>query len=777
MAYVFPFTTTGELNLDWLLGQVAALNQSFTKLEQHNTKWTEEIKKSVHLLQTYNESLMNLMNFFPAGSFSFDLVEYTIADVTIDNVISNLRVAKNLSTQINEAVGADMQRYVDECLAIERRISQLENIGEYVSYAGDQSLTGTQKSVALANIGLTPPNIMFNNMFNLETLKCGQLVKTTTTSTGFKTLNGHAECGTYDLYTGTFTPNANMNERFRFRTGARFFGCNYTYASENNPSTVIYMAQGYYTVSCKVRILNTDFNFPSRIIMTGAVKHGNATDAPSGYNNYCNYTNSQISASYNVYGTATRGETGVDAHVFNENNEAYFKKTFYVPTNGEWSPAFCFQWSNNTLASAYPFGGNVEFSEIQIEVGEEVTEYKPFASGVVIQSNTDTTEIQAQIDTLKQAIWHDQDAMLEDVSQHLKDLDTNGLSDSMLFFTDCHPSDDNGESAWQQRVYSILGIMTKASRSFPANHVFNGGDWLLSTSPDFNKQVGRLSYIYGLGDQMLGSRMRWVLGNHDFNVNDTSQIENVITQSAIGAVFPEPYSYYVIDEEMAPIAYMVYNTSIGSNSTAWWMVQQIKKMADYMISHPRDYIFLPHIFVHTFKLVSHAHVIGEKTLEDQSVVPLYGPEVTLMDGAVYNVSGAIANLAHAYNSKGTFTYQGMSWDFRGIDSKYKVRYILAGHLHKEAVCIYNEDVPVFMAGSFGYMAKSTSSPRPDPHYTEIINTVWPDDGNSSHYFSLVNPMQYQSTQSNHPDNGKWIQECNMELVWLAGTPEWRTIVE
>ena len=777
MAYTFPFTTAGELNLDWVLEQVTQMNNHFANLQSNVDSWTTEIQHTVNLLQDFNSSLINLLNFFPSGSFSFSTHDYTIAGTQITGVISNLTVAKNLEANIDEAVAEQMQTYVDQCQAIYENLKSQDNRGNYISFEAAQYPSGTQKSTALNNIGLTPPNVMYSNMFNLESLKSCEVVKTTSSSSGFHTTNGHATTGTYDLQTYSWEPSETLNPRFRARTKAAFFGSNYTYESESQPSSVNYLAQGYYTVSCKVTILNSEFQFPSQIIMTGAVKHGNAVDAPSGPRNYCDYTNSSLGSSFNVYGTATRGEIGANAHVFNENNEAYFRKTFYVPTNGEWSPAFAFQWTNNALASTYVFPGNVKFSEIQIEIGKDVTDYKPFGSGVIINSNVDTTEIQNEVDTLKQAIWHDQLPMMQQISDHLKNLDTNGLSDSLLFFTDCHPSEANGYDAWQQRVYSILGIMSKAARSFPANLVLNGGDWLLSTETDYNAQIGKLSYIFGLGDEMIGHRLHWVMGNHDFNVNNTAVMDNVIPQSAAGAVFPEPYTFYVIDEPMRPFKYMVFNTSIGANSSAWWMLNQIRSMADYLLAHPGDYVFVPHIFAASSKSLIHSVQIGTVTPEGQDPVPLYGPEVTLKDDALKNVTMAIADLAHAYNSNGIFEYQGYSWNFSGIDPKLKIRYIMAGHLHKEGCGIYRGDVPYYMAGSFGYLTASGSSPRPDPHYTDIINTVFPEDGNSAHYFGLVNPVQWTGTAEYHSteDVGKTIQQCDLILQWLAGAPQWTVV--
>lgn len=736
MPYHFPYTNLHDLDLDWLLNQVKSATDKVTELTaQINTSDANNIgtfKTVFSKLQEYSNILIDYMTYFNIPGQT-PVFTYTTSTLTYQDETYTL-----ISSVTTNPKGTTIGDYAQSI--INQMVEDIQGAAtQYAVRYNVQTLTGTQKLQALVNLGLG--NIVKPyNMFDLST---GWLLALG--GNGWIRRMGYANFANM-VQNGELIPNS---AELGAGAGGRAIACNYSmpYGTPQTPTDgtpQVYLDPGTYTVSCKVRIVDADSPIPSYFNLGGAIWFGSGDNKiPHAYK-----------AATKIHLTANRNENSGRQHV-TVNNIGFLKHTFTVDVGGRWCPVFYFQYSGAATS-------NIAVSEMQLEAGDTVTAYHTFdETFTVISANVPEglDVLRDEVDTLKQNVWHDRYELPAVVSDFIMQKSNNSVGDSLLFFTDTHPDNDD---EWNQHVYQDYGIMAKAKRSFPNDMIVNGGDWLLSETSDYHTQISKMNYVYGLGREMLGDDTVYLMGNHDANNNTSGSSLPTVPVGGFDAIFPGR-TYYVLDKPNSAIKYAIWNTwTTGNAISTPWITAQIEYFARYLLEHSGlEYVFMTHIFVQSTKGIQHTEFEGDPAV--------YTPLVSARDGMTpYNtIMLEAAKIAKAYNTAGTYTFNGNTYNYNGNTGK--VRYILAGHVHHEMYMIY-DGVPVFMAGSFGLNAASGSNPRDAESYTNVINNI--DGADSSHLFHVIGAMQYTvpSTSQNPVDVGKTILERDVVLTWSNGVP-------
>lgn len=755
MPYHFPYTNLHDLDLDWLLNQVKSATDKVTELTARiDTSDSNNIgtfKTLLHKLQEYSNILIAYMNYFNIPDET-PVFTYTTADLTYDDETFTL-----ISSVTTNPEGTTIGDYAQGI--INQMVEDIQGAAtDYALRYNQQTLTGAQRVQVFDNLGLNT-SITPKNMFDLEHCWwCESITATDERPSGFRTLfDGFSGVGTINLADHSLIPSA--NNQLRLQAANRCLISTYASAGQSHtPSN--YLAPGTYTLSLKITCLDPDnYPIPACVVMSGALR----LNGGGGVNGYIDYTDSTTrpSLEYYVYGTSTRGADGADHHVYADNASAYFKKTFTVPQGDPCIPVCAIQFGRITTTQAP--AQMYMFSDIQLEKGNAVTDYSVFGEDFTLNATTnlDLTELDIlrdEMDTIKQDIWYDRDELPVAISDFLRTPAPGAKSDSFIFFTDSHPRADTvGTLTYSQRVWTQYGIIKKAARSMPNKTVFNGGDWMLSQLTDqdgFNTFANKMSFVYGLGKEMLGDKLHFVLGNHDFNNNDTSAITWNIPQGAIDALFPEKNDHYIIETDQ--IVYLIWNTGMSGAYSNTWATDQTAAFSAYMHTHPdKDYVFVQHIFS-----TGHYTYSESETVDDSQV---YTPLTAFDSAGVPALVQQIVNLAKAYNTGGTYG------DYAFTASAHKVRYIMAGHNHYQHYGIY-EGVPVYICPAFGYMNATSSSPRDNPSYIDVINVI-DTSGDAKTMFYLVNPINFDSEHTSIAPTTAPVQERNVVMLnWTNGVP-------
>lgn len=752
MPYQFPYTNLHDLDLDWVLQQINAFGNSIAEMSGKIEVEEENIGKMMNLLGTWNSTVNTVISFFPAGSFSFNTIDVTIGAHTIQGVITNLQVVNGLPVAVHDVVATEMQGYVTACREIYNNMRSLSNIGEFVSYGAVQSLSGVQKTQALSNIGLNPPTLIARNSFDMRAAywiqnrgaggtdsqyPYGYEIKASPT-----TVASH-----YDVNTGEINMWASFNSTSQ---GNRVFvnteWLPYVSGQTNDP--VSYLNKGIYTVSLKIRRKNANVNTPVAFMIGGAVDLRGATG------------NDGVLFGSGRHVKLNKNDDNPSANIWT-NNEGYLSYTFEVPVSGRYIPCVMFMASGASWNSTTP--SDIYISEMMVNVGSSAMNYEEYGQNfdvVAESSNLDVTRLENAVDTLKQNVFDDYDPVPVEISDFLRTPSVGAKTDSYLFFTDSHPRADTVDNlTYEQRVWTQYGIMNKAARSMPNKYIINGGDWMLSQltgQSGFNTYVNKLSYVYGLGKEMLGDKLHFVLGNHDFNNNNSANTTWNIPQSAIDGIFPETNDYYVLKNGQT--TYLVWNTGMSGAYSNSWAYDQVEFFANYMFNHPNEeYVFVQHMFI----------VDSDDAKYSEMVENTYTPYTTF--NVVPPLVAKIVELANAYNRGGQFVATNTYTFTAGLS---KVRYIISGHNHFEKYGLYNT-VPVIVCPNFGYMTATSSNDRPAPSYMNVIN-ITETNGNSKTLFYLVNPIAFDSTHTTTEGTAP-VQEKSIILEWNSGVANFTSL--
>lgn len=248
-----------------------------------------------------------------------------------------------------------------------------------------------------------------------------------------------------------------------------------------------------------------------------------------------------------------------------------------------------------------------------------------------------------------------------------------GRSDKVLFMTDPHLLSSGGgfSEAAEMTFKRHIGLMLRYWESLPLDTCVCGGDWL--NQQDTPAQaVWKLGYMDGTMRKLFGDRYHHVMGNHDTNYIGTSEggQTSLTYAQAVNTLFSrEGLSYYSFD--MGAGRGWVFDTWSAQGSSS--------------VPPSRTTLFTEQV---TW--------FGEQLLERDdahNVVFLHAFFTDTEGTSVHYLAGQLSALAAAYNSRGTFTFSGRTFDFSGCTGW--VHCFVAGHTHTDLTDV-ERSIPVLV---------------------------------------------------------------------------------
>lgn len=238
-------------------------------------------------------------------------------------------------------------------------------------------------------------------------------------------------------------------------------------------------------------------------------------------------------------------------------------------------------------------------------------------------------------------------------------MNTENRFDAFIFATDFHPIDVSyAPEKWGAMVHSYVGHMKKYDDLLPLDFVLTGGDWLTnSTTPDVACHA--LGVIKGKMRAAFGDRGHMLLGNHDTNYQGKLTPESEwrtgrIPQSVNDRLWYNDRggkSYYSFDTVNAK--YFLFDTGLD------WT----REVDDYEKGQIQWYIEALKTNDKPFIVIT-AHMIEVTDNTDMNPMMV-----------------TIANIAAAFNTRTTFTFDGVTHDFTNATGK--VRLMIGGHAHAD----------------------------------------------------------------------------------------------
>lgn len=250
-----------------------------------------------------------------------------------------------------------------------------------------------------------------------------------------------------------------------------------------------------------------------------------------------------------------------------------------------------------------------------------------------------------------------------------------GTSESFLFFTDPHLA-QKGE-VWEPMLSEYTKAIADTFHQTPTDFVLCGGDWL-GNSDTQAEACYKLGLISARMEKMFGEKYFPVLGNHDTNyqgIKDESAAVNTGTleQSVLDKLFfrnKGGKAYYSF--EGRETRFFVFDTQLDwypemddyKNTQIEWFINQLA-------ANQNEHIALAfHIYFKGW---------GEDTVYE--VLPM---------------GATIMEVAAAFNSRGNYTFNGVSYSFHNCTGK--IHFALTGHVHLDSVTIVS-DIPVIVTAN------------------------------------------------------------------------------
>lgn len=239
----------------------------------------------------------------------------------------------------------------------------------------------------------------------------------------------------------------------------------------------------------------------------------------------------------------------------------------------------------------------------------------------------------------------------------------NGVDkvEKFMWFTDPHLCEADG---WQTEFETYKNQLKACYDATPTTFVVCGGDWL----GNGDTQAGacfKLGYIDGQMRSIFRDKFYHVVGNHDTNYQgikaegadpqtgrlDNQTIHNVWNTPGYYSFDGDNTRFFVFDSELD----WDLNLSEYKTEQLFWFCQQLK-------NNPSDNMGA---FIHIYYNNSAVGEMGDK----------------------------ITEIAQAYNSRGSITFAGATFDYSGATGKF--RFVLAGHNHADYVGTEN-GIPVIL---------------------------------------------------------------------------------
>ena len=312
----------------------------------------------------------------------------------------------------------------------------------------------------------------------------------------------------------------------------------------------------------------------------------------------------------------------------------------------------------------------------KIDVGDQL-------DALVAESVVQAAEIDAlQIESGTLTGW-------EDHTQAFAELMVNTTSaEGFMFATDSHFMAKQ-DSTWKEYLSEIAAYWAKLYYHSPCSFFLHGGDW-------FGNGEVRSSTLYKLG--VLGGMFKdkfdnfaVLVGNHDtghtsvVSDNDSTAADLTVDTLANSLLREYGRTYYRYD---ANTFHMYCFDSRDSAAIDAYTKEQIAWFGTSLLSETAAHI-----------------VIAIHILHDSGSLKAFGEQLTLC--------------AKAYNSRGTYTYDGASYDFTGATGK--VAFVIAGHTHADATGTEN-DIPYIETTNCTTYSNTSFANLPLP--LDLIKVDW-----------------------------------------------------
>ena len=244
--------------------------------------------------------------------------------------------------------------------------------------------------------------------------------------------------------------------------------------------------------------------------------------------------------------------------------------------------------------------------------------------------------------------------MMEDVE------DTEGF----MFFTDTHFMSKQTESAWKEYAYAIFAYLEQLYYASPCSFVLHGGDWL-GTGDTRANALYKLSTLSGVFRSRF-DRYALLVGNHETGtqmVGNTAMTHGTLAATLLANAGK---TYYRFDAN----TFRLYCFDS-------WTAGTLDAYAGEQIAW----------FANALKSETAAHIaIAIHILYDEETLKGIGDELT--------------KCAAAYNSRSTYTYDGVTYNF--ADATGKVAFVIAGHNHADATGTVNGIPYILTVNTTGY---------------------------------------------------------------------------
>jgi len=667
MAYVFPFTTTGEMNLDWLLNQMKSLGEDYND-------FTSKVK---NVLAGYSVGIEEFMSWFPEGTF-------TVTKNT-DGIITAVTMAEG-ALSFEELLAGHLQSYVDAASAQADRAEDAADRataasgGRFVSYDANQGLTEAQKNAARNNIGLTDSIFQSKNMWLIEEqMRVGRIQDSAfvVQSPAFITSNVQDQSFYYN--------NTGSNNQETTGAGARIV-CPANVKTENRT-----IPMGTYTITLRVHRKSADVVWPSDFL----VGFGLAFN-PNGGAVTSAYTPRQEKRHL----TAARGEVSGSTHAFEDADSmiGWLRATVNVDHPG------LYYGLRIQHPGAARYDGLV-YDTIQIEAGSEPSEYVPYGSDMTA---VDTTA-RDRITELENVIENMSGFELETIPDAVRNfiLDSGSTELGLTWFSDPHPA----TAAFESNVKTIVSSMVEHYKNYPSSYLVDGGDWLTSGILK-NDAFERMRVIMGMCKDLMPDSDHFIHlpGNHDNN--SVSPSDTAIPRGAMSLLYDNGQTYGVI--ETANTAILCIDTgSTGVSTNTAWAQEEVSFFANYLAGTSKKYVIA----------LAHMAIKGNSgwvydNLENATFT-ISKPSEALNEIAMY-IMAAMA----AMN-------EGQSWTFNKTGQTYsfprttKALFWLSGHDHKSGYGSYL-NIPIAICPNNGIKAASGSAPHDFETWMYVVSKITDD---------------------------------------------------
>lgn len=721
MAYTFPFTTAGELNLDWILEQVKA---AADREDQHETNVNNQ-------LRSFSDDLVTFMSWFPAGTF-------TVTRDQTTGIITNIAFNTDADT-FQELLDNALGPYVtaaaaQAAIAQDAADSATATVGgNYVSFGVAQNLNPGQKETARNNIGI--PNSVFQskNLFAITTdLRILQRKSNEQAVSTFPASTTDSQGVSHD-YLNISTQNAsfqyNWGKSECYSEGARAIAPLAWFQAG------VMIPRGTYTVSLRVTRTNTSVVWPGDWRIGVGI----------GYINGATTTKYQ-----SVHTTAARGEISAssDAYADEENMSGWLRATVTIDNDVSYL-GVRIQHSGAARLTGF------WYDAIQVEQGAEVTEYVPYGEDMTAVDKEARAIAQEALSKVNDSVDFEPEELPEAVSNFILDGGTSELAFS--WFSDQHPATG---ANFENNVRDDISRMVNHYKSYPSSFLVDGGDWLTSslTAATAFEQMRK---IMGISKDLLPPDAQFIHlpGNHDNNSESPS--DHIIYRGAMAALYGDTTTYGVIETRNCAILCVDTGSSAISTRNQEWARNEVKWFANYLSQCRKPYVIaLGH---EAFRGTTGWNYMQE----GNSMASITNATQALNEIAMY-----LMQCLSAMNQDDPY------WDFPIDESRYTFQregsdqnlhnvshclYWMAGHSHKQIVSQYGL-VPILVTPNWALNAAPASHMRDTECWTYVVTKI-SDDGITTLFWLTGGQTQKPVHDGTHQQTTIDINEVSWYLNW------------